>query len=175
MKGNQTINLSTMLSSLKPNRLFIRESKIVYKSSEIHPLARFVTEEAVCLKFNIKFEDIYTVECWQYIVYVHAKGVSKFVSYADFPPIIGVKPPTASEMAKWCRRWLKQHEFENRKQAPKWWAQFFVNKFKQAPCQKFLYDWGKLIKLIKFAFHEQILQKLRESYRLQRELLVVSG
>ena len=68
-----------MLTSLKPRKLVIRESKIAYKSSEIHPLARFVTEEAVCLKFNIKFEDIYIVECWQYIVYVHAKGVSKFV------------------------------------------------------------------------------------------------
>ncbi len=164
-----------MISSLKPNRLVIRESKIVYKSSEIHPLARFVTEEAVCLKFNIKFEDIYTVECWQHIVYVHGKGLSKFVSYADFPPIIGVEPPTASEMAKWCKRWLKQHKFENRKQAPKWWAQFFASKFQQAPCQKFLYHWGQLIKLIKFAFDEQILQNLRESYRLQRKLLLVIG
>ncbi|MGD1914076.1 MAG: hypothetical protein ACFB2X_25530 [Rivularia sp. (in: cyanobacteria)] len=164
----------------------MRESKIAYKSSEIHPLARFVTEEAVCLKFNIKFEDIYIVECWQYIVYVHAKGVSKFVkgshknffllkkflwvpvSYADFPPIIGVKPPSASEMAKWCRRWLKQHDFANRKHAPKWWAQFFTNQFEKAPWEKFLYDWGKLIRLIKFAFNEEILQDLRESYRQAR-------
>ena len=157
-----------MLTSLKPRKLVIRESKIAYKSSEIHPLARFVTEEAVCLKFNIKFEDIYIVECWQYIVYVHAKGVSKFVSYADFPPVIGVKPPSASEMAKWCRRWLKKHDFVNRKQAPKWWAQFFINQFETAPWENFLYDWGKLIRLIKFAFNEETLQELRESCRQAR-------
>ncbi|MEM9927681.1 MAG: hypothetical protein AAF915_28805 [Cyanobacteria bacterium P01_D01_bin.50] len=164
-----------MVSLLKPRKLIIRESKIAYKSSEIHPLARFVTEEAVCLKFNIKFEDIYIVECWQYIVYVHAKGVSKFVSYADFPPVIGVKPPSASEMAKWCRRWLKQHDFVNRKQAPKWWAQFFINQFEKAPWENFLYDWGKLIRLIKFAFNEETLQKLRESYRQNKALLAELG
>ncbi len=164
-----------MLSSLKPMRLVIRESKIVYKSSEIHPLARFVTEEAVCLKFDIKFEDIYTVQCWQHIVYVHGKGLSKFVSYADFPPVIGVNPPTASEMAKWCRRWLKQHEFANRKHAPKWWAQFFADQFEQAPYEKFLFNWGKLIRLIKFAFNEEMLQILRESYRQNKALLRVSS
>lgn len=162
-----------MLSSLSRNQLVIRESKIVHKSSKIHPLTRFVTEEAVCLKFNIKFEDIYVVECWRYIVYVHAKGVSKFVSYADFPPIIGVAPPTASEMAKWRRRWLKQHSFANRKQAPKWWKQFFVIQFNQSICERFLYNWGKLINLIKFAFNEETLQDLRNSYRQNRELLVV--
>ncbi len=80
----------TMLTSLKPKTLIIRESKIIHKSPIINPLARFVTEKAVCLMFNIKLEDIYDLRCWRYIVYVHAKGLSKFVSYADFPPIVGV-------------------------------------------------------------------------------------
>mgnify|MGYP001795251965 CR=1 FL=1 len=163
-----------MLTSLKPRKLLIRESKIYYKSSEIHPLARFVTEEAICLKFNIKFEDIYVVECWRYVVYVHGKGLSKFVSYADFPPVIGVAPPSAAEIAKWRRRWLKQHNFISRKQAPKWWRQFFANQFNKAPWERLLYDWGKLIKLIEFAFSEEILQELRNCYRLNRELLVSS-
>ena len=163
-----------MLTSLKPRKLVIRQSKISYKSSEIHPLARFVTEEAVCLKFKIKFEDIYVVECWQYVVYVHGKGLSKFVSYADFPPVIGVAAPSASEMAKWCRRWLKKHDFVNRKQAPKWWARFYAIQFNQSICKEALYEWGKLIKLIKFTFDEEILQKMRNCYRHNRELLVVS-
>ena len=161
-----------MVSLLKPRKLVIRQSKISYKSSEIHPLARFVTEEAVCLKFKIKFEDIYVVECWQYVVYVHGKGLSKFVSYADFPPVIGVTPPTTSETTKWRRRWLKQNSFIYSKQAPIWWARFFAIQFKQALSDKVLYEWGKLINSIKFAFNEEILQLLRNCYRHNKELLV---
>ena len=160
-----------MVSLLKPRKLVIKASKISYKSSEIHPLARFVTEEAVCLKFKIKFEDIYVVECWQYVVYVHGKGLSKFVSYADFPPVIGVAPPTTSEMTKWRRRWLKQHNFINSKQAPRWWAQFFAVQFNQSIAETVLYNWGKLINSIRFAFNEEILQKLRNCYRHNKELL----
>ncbi len=162
-----------MLSSLKPKTLVIRESKIVHKSSIIHQLARFVTEEAVCLMFNIKLEDIYVVECWRYIVYVHAKGLSKFVSYADFPPIVGVKPPSQAEIVKWQRRWRKLHNPNQRKLAPVWWAKFFADEFFQALSKQMLQSWGKLVGLIKFAFHEETLQILRESYR--QELLVVSG
>jgi len=163
-----------MVSLLQQKTLVVRESKISHKSSEIHPLARFVTEEAVCLKFKIKFEDIYVVECWQYVVYVHGKGLSKFVSYADFPPVIGVAPPTTSEMTKWRRRWLKQHNLVYDKQAPRWWAQFFAIQFNQSICKNFLYEWGKLIGLIKFAFNEEILQQLRNCYRHNKELLVSS-
>ena len=164
-----------MVSLLKPRKLVIRQSKIYYKSSEIHPLARFVTEEAVCLKFKIKFEDIYLVECWQYIVYVHGKGLSKFVSYADFPPVIGVAPPTTSEATIWRRRWIKKHSFIYSKQAPVWWGRFFAIQFKQAFSDKVLYGRGKLINLIRFAFNEEILQQLRNCYRHYKELLVVSS
>ncbi|MCX7593316.1 MAG: hypothetical protein N2235_06080 [Fischerella sp.] len=151
-----------MLSLPKPKALVIRESKIVHKSPIIHTLARFVTEEAVCLMFNIKLEDIYVVECWRYIVYVHAKGVSKFVSYADFPPIVGVKPPTPAEMLKWRKRWRKQSNAVCRKQAPKWWAEFFADEFWQAFSESALRSWGELVELIKFAFNEETLQALQE-------------
>ncbi len=161
-----------MLSSLQPKTLVIRESKILHKSPIINPLARFVTEEAVCLMFNIKLEDIYSVQCWRYIVYIHAKGLSKFVSYADFPPIVGVAPPTTRECVKWRRRWRKQNSPAYRKQAPKWWADFFAHEFWQSLSKSALYDWGKLVGLIKFAFSEDILQQLRQSYR--QELVVVS-
>jgi len=63
----------------------IGESKINHKSPVLHPLVRFVTEETAALLFNLKPEEIYRIDCWRHVVYVHGKGVSKFVSYADFP------------------------------------------------------------------------------------------
>ncbi|MBH8565340.1 hypothetical protein I8748_24690 [Nostoc sp. CENA67] len=163
-----------MVSSLKAKRLVIRESKIVHKSLTPHRLARFVTEEAVCLMFQINFEDIYTVECWRYVVYVHAKGVSKFVSYASFPPIVGVQLPTESDFIKWRKRWRKQHEGDYRKQAPKWWADFFIQEFWQANSESVLYSWRELIELINFAFHEDTLQQLRNSYQQEKSFDLVS-
>jgi len=160
-----------MVSSLKPRALVIRASKIVHKSSLQHPLARFVTEEAICLMFRIGFGDIHTIECWRYVVYVNAKGISRFVSYADFPPILGVAPPTPSEFIRWRRRWRKQHDYAERKQAPEWWAEFFMNEFWQALSQDTLQSWGELVGLIKFAFPEETLQELRKSYRLEKSFL----
>ncbi|MBA3923724.1 MAG: hypothetical protein H0X31_19340, partial [Nostocaceae cyanobacterium] len=66
-----------MLTSPTQQRPTIRESKIVHKALIIHPLARFVTEEAVCLMFNLSYDDIHVIQCWRYVVYIHAKGVSK--------------------------------------------------------------------------------------------------
>ncbi|QSJ15671.1 hypothetical protein JYQ62_28280 [Nostoc sp. UHCC 0702] len=65
---------------------------------------------------------------------------------------------------KWRKRWRKQHEGDYRKQAPKWWAEFFIQEFGLANSESVLYGWGKLIELINFAFHEDSLQKLRQSY-----------
>ncbi|MFK0732949.1 MAG: hypothetical protein ACFKPT_07505 [Gloeotrichia echinulata GP01] len=161
-----------MVSSFKPKTLVIRASKIVHKSSTLHPLTRFVTEEAVCLMFNIRLEDIYTVQCWRYIVYVHAKGLSQFVSYADFPPIVGVKPPTPAEIVKWRRRWRQQHDDAQRQHAPRWWKEFFAEEFCQAFSEPILYSWGKLIGLIKFAFSEETLQTLRNNYRQEKSLFI---
>ncbi|BAY90912.1 MULTISPECIES: hypothetical protein [unclassified Tolypothrix] len=160
-----------MLSSLKPKVLVIRESKIVHKSAIVHPLARFVTEEAICLIFQISIEDIYTVECWRYMVYVHGKGLSKFVSYADFPPILGVKPSTQSDFIKWRRRWRKQHEPHHHKQAPQWWAKFFIDEFCQAHSEAMLNNWVELIELIQFAFNQEKLELLRNRYRQEKFLL----
>ncbi len=161
-------DLSIMLSLPTPKAIVIRESKIVHKSLTINPLARFVTEEAVCLMLNIKPENIYVVECWRYMVYVHGKGVSKFVSYADFPPILGVQPPTSAETAKWRRRWRKNFNPEYRKQGPKWWAKFFAGEALQAPSEPTLKSLSNLVESIKFAFNEESLQTLRKN------LLIVS-
>ncbi|MDM9381055.1 hypothetical protein QUB80_10100 [Chlorogloeopsis sp. ULAP01] len=162
-----------MLSSSTLKKLVIRESKIVHKSPVINPLARFVTEEAVALMFKIKFEDIYVVECWRYVVYVHAKGVSKFVSYADFPPIVGVKPPTSAEIAKWRRRWRKHPDPARKRQAPNWWVDFFSCEFWQALSKARLSNWSELVGLIKFAFNEETLWELQQIYC--EDLLMVSG
>ncbi|OUL31301.1 hypothetical protein [Nostoc sp. 106C] len=151
-----------MLSSLKPKALVIRESKIVHKSAIVHPLARFVTEEAICLIFQISVEEIYTVECWHYMVYVHGKGLSKFVSYADFPPILGVQPPNKSDFVKWRRRWRKQNEPHQNKQAPQWWTEFFANEFWQAHSEDILHSWEQLVELIQFAFNPEKLEELRK-------------
>ncbi|WP_293024134.1 MULTISPECIES: hypothetical protein [unclassified Moorena] len=63
-----------------------------------------VTENTVALFFNIQPEEIYRIDCWQHVVYVHAKGVSQFVSYADFPPILGVDPPKTGDYDRWLKR-----------------------------------------------------------------------
>jgi hypothetical protein len=162
-----------MLASPMLKKLVIRESKIVHKSPVVHSLARFVTEEAVALMFKIKLEDIYVVECWRYIVYVHAKGVSKFVSYADFPPIVGVQPPTSAEIVKWRRRWRKHPDPAHKSQAPNWWVDFFTYEYWQALSNARLSNWSELLGLMKFAFNEEILQELQQSYC--HDLLVVNG
>jgi hypothetical protein len=159
-----------MVSSLQRKAVVIRASKIVHKSSTLHQLTRFVTEEAICLMFNISFEDIYVVECWRYVVYVHGTGVSKFVSYADFPPILGVAPPRVRDFIKWRKRWRKQNELY-RKQAPNWWAKFFAQEFSQATSEDVFHSWGKLVELITFAFNEDTLQELRSSSRQEKSLI----
>lgn len=137
-------------------------------SQPLHRLARFVTEEAAAMMFNLEQEEIYLVERWAHVVYVHGKGVSKFVSYADFPPILRVAPPTGKDFAFWRRRWKMRQQAEQKKQAPKFWAKFFAHQFYHAPSVPVLFNWGKLVGLIKFAFGEATLQTLRESYRSEK-------
>lgn len=154
-----------MLSLAKSKKITILESKITHKSLVLHRLARFVTEEAVCLMLNIQLEDIYVVECWRYIVYVHAKGISKFVSYADFPPIVGVAPPNKIDIIKWRRRWRRQQEPSARKQAPTWWAEFLQQQLWHTFSPPMLNNWEELLNSIEFAFNEITLKQLRSSYQ----------
>ncbi len=158
-----------MVSFTQSKEIVILESKLTHKSPVLHRLARFVTEEAVCLMFNIKLEDIYAVECWRYIVYVHAKGVSKFVSYADFPPIVGVAPPNKIDIIKWRQRWRRQHEASARKQAPMWWAEFLQKELWQNFSPPMLNNWDELLNSIEFAFNEATLKQLRACYQFTIE------
>lgn len=142
-------------------------------SNPLHRLARFVTKQAAAIMFNLAVEEIYSVERWANIVYVHGLGVSRFVSYADFPPRLGVAPPTDKDFALWRRRWKQRQRLQQKRQAPPFWVQFFVHQFYQSPSVEILHNWGRLIGEIKFAFGEDTLQKLREIYRQKQ--LVASG
>ena len=148
-----------MLSTSQPN------------SNPLHRLARFVTEKAAAMMFDLEAKDIYLVERWANIVYVHGKGVSRFVSYADFPPTVEVALPTDKDFSLWRRRWKKRQQAEQKKQAPPFWVQFFAQQFHHAPSMPELYNWGNLVGLIKFAFGEATLQQLREIYRQEKILL----
>lgn len=139
-------------------------------SNPLHRLARFVTKRAAAIMFNLKVEEIYLVERWANIVYVYGKGISRFVSYADFPPVLEVAPPTDQDFAFWRRRWKKRQQ-EQKKQAPSFWVQFFAQQFHQSSSATVLSNWGELIRIIKFSFGETTLQELRESYRQEKALL----
>lgn len=124
-----------------------------------HPLSRFVTPEAIALLLNLETEDIYRIDCWRYVIHVVGKGVSTFVSYADLPPILGATPPTKRDFVRWRKRWRK-----NNKQAPKFWVDFYKQKFKQAASVAQLYAWGKIVAVIKPALSPVNLPELRIVY-----------
>jgi len=156
-----------MVANSQPQSPVIRESKISHKSPVLHPLARFITEETVALHFNIHVDQIYRIECLRHVVYVHGKGVSKFVSYADFPPILGVEPPTAEDWVRWRKRWRSKWKSN---QAPEFWQKFYAHQFQQAISVLNLFEWGKLVALVKSALSEVALQQLRAVYTYEKEL-----
>ena len=139
-------------------------SKIIHKSPILHPLARFVTEETVALLFSISVEEIYRIECCRYMVYVHAKGISRFVSYADFPPIVGVNEPALQDFGRWYKRWKS-------KLAPLFWTKFYTHKFKEAVSVDSLLEWGMLVAKLKSAISGARLQQLRDVYAQEKDLM----
>jgi hypothetical protein len=42
----------------------------------VHPLARFVTKEAIALLLNLKPHEIYRIDCWRYVIHVVGKGIA---------------------------------------------------------------------------------------------------
>ena len=67
-----------MVSTPNAKKPVITQSKINHKSPVLNSLVRFVTEETVALLFNLQPDEIYRIDCWRHVVYVHGKGVSKF-------------------------------------------------------------------------------------------------
>ena len=130
------------------------------RSRAVHPLARFVTREAIALLLNLKSEQIYRIDCWRYVIHVVGKGVSTFVSYADIPPILGVEPPNPEDFVCRRKRWKK-----NKNKAPKFWAEFYRQKFKLALSLPEMHQWGELVGVIKFALSETAVKLLRSVYQ----------
>lgn len=154
-----------MVSTPKLKKPVITQSKINHKSPVLNSLVRFVTEETVALLFNLQPDEIYRIDCWRHVVYVHGKGISKFVSYADFPPHIGVDTPTNQDFMRWRKRWQKRWQL---KQAPQFWTKFYTYQFKQAATESNLLAWGKLVAVIKSALSDRSVQQLREAYRQEK-------
>ena len=154
-----------MVSTSSPKKPVITQSKINHKSPVLHPLARFVTEETAAFLFNLKPEEIYRIDCWRHVVYVHGKGVSKFVSYADFPPITGVEIPTTQDFVRWRKRWRKHWK---KYQAPSFWTNFYQQQFSKADSETNLLTMGKIVAIIKPLLPQVAVEQLREVYKQQQ-------
>lgn len=154
-----------MVAQIKAQQPVIINRDPKNQSGAIHPLARFVTRETVAFLFNIKIEDIRRIECWPHVVYVHAVGVSRFVSYADFPPIVGTQPPEEKEYHWWLRRWRKAYHCG---QAPDKWIRFYCQQFAKCTDVADLWQWGKLIAQFKLLFSLAALETLRSIYQEEK-------
>lgn len=130
------------------------------ESKTFHPLARFVTKEAIALLLNRKPEEIYRIDCWRHVIHVVGQGISRFISYTDLPPVLGVEPPTHLDI--W--RWRKRCTVQKQKHAPKFWVDFYVQQFIQAVDFNDLVAWGELIGTIKQVFSIEALRSLRSAY-----------
>lgn len=119
---------------------------IKQESTALHPQTRFVTVEAIAQLLSVHPEQLREIRCWAHVILVVGEGISKFVSYADLPPIVGVEPPTAKDFLRWRKRWHKNKTY----QAPRFWVEFYAQKFPQAACAEELYAWEQLVDTIKF-------------------------
>lgn len=138
------------------------------QTNNIHPLARFVTTESVALVLKIPVEKIREIRCWARVILVVGQGLSKFVSYADLPPIVGVTPPTTLDFHYWRKRRLKLKI----KQAPQeTWGQFYALKFGQCLDIEQLISWGDLLNVVKTVLAESVVTALRTIYIREKSYL----
>jgi hypothetical protein len=152
------------LNKIKSNPMI---AIIKQESNEINPLSRFVTVEAIALLLNIDAAKIKEIRLWRYMILVVADGMSRFVSYAEVPPILGVAPPTAKNFIAWRKRWRKLKT----NHVPDFWCQFYAQKFGQSNDLEELKRWGQLIATIKFALSPKVIQALLPLYAEQRYCL----
>lgn len=143
---------------------------IKQESKKVHPLARFVTVEAVALLLNIHVARIKEIRLWNHMILVVAQGMSRFVSYADIPPILGVAPATNKDFLTWRKRWRKLKT----NYAPDFWCNFYAQKFGESNCIQKLKSWGQLIATIKFALSQNVVQALRSLYAEQRYSIITT-
>ncbi|TAE98064.1 MAG: hypothetical protein EAZ78_24830 [Oscillatoriales cyanobacterium] len=142
-------------------------TKFSRKSTPRNRLSRFVTKEAIARLLKIKVEQIYRFECWAHILYVHAQGMSRFVSYADFPPVVGEEAPSGVDFGYWKRRMASLKE----RYAPDFWVDFYGDKFREAVSVAELLEWGELVGVIKLMLSAIGLESLRKVYAQEKYLL----
>lgn len=142
-------------------------STLQEQSKSIHPLARFVTKEAISLILKVPVEKIREIRCWARVILVVGQGLSKFVSYADLPPVVGVEPPISQDFAYWRKRWQKLKI----NQAPDIWVTFYARKFGQCIDIAELFSWGQLLGTIKQSLSEQVIITLRSIYVEEKSYL----
>jgi hypothetical protein len=133
------------------------------KSISWHPLCRFVTKEAIARRLKVPVKHIYRVRLWFRVILVVGKGISRFVSYADLPPILGVDLPQGRDYDYWRRRWSEKY-------APDFWIEFYQQHFQQATSMGQLFAWGKLVGSIKHLLIPEGLETLRSLYRQKKDL-----
>ncbi len=141
-------------------RASISSSKISYKSPFLHPLARFVSEEAVSIMFGIDIGQIKRIDCYSHVVYVHATNLSRFVSYADFPPPPSVGTQFSHVFWRWRRRWRKRW---NSGYAPEWWQNFYIQQMQKTFSDDDFIEWFKVLILIKSALSDDAWQQITQS------------
>jgi hypothetical protein len=144
----------------------IRESKIIHKRAKLHPLAGFVTEEAVALKFNVKIEEIHRIELWDKLVYVYAGKLSRFVSYADFPPVVRDSLPNTLQKVMWRERIYNIKDQAKKTHLFTWWCQFYGDRLSESKNEVELRKWGEILAILKPFVPENMINTLREIYRL---------
>lgn len=142
---------------------------ISYQSASPHRIARFVTVEAVALLLNIAPEKIFKIDCWRNVVHVVAKGISRFISYGDIPPVLEVDAPTHADLYYWSKR----RRTTKQKYVPGFWVEFYKQKFQQTLSFSQLFNWGSLLSTINFMFSTHSLQLLRDCYLQQKTALTV--
>ncbi|MEG4966208.1 hypothetical protein QUB11_06060 [Microcoleus sp. B6-A1] len=136
------------------------------EAKQINPLSRFVTKEAVAKVLKVKPELIREIRCWAYVIHVVGVGISRFVSYGDMPPILGVEPPTLQDCIRWRKRWRSSQH-----QAPIFWVDFYEGKFRQSRSVEELYNWGKLVGKIKQGLLASQVEGLRNIYCVVKECI----
>ncbi len=118
-------------------------------SPRLHPQIRFISHESIAMYLSRETTEIYRIDCWRYVAHVVGKGLSTFVSYADLPPILGVVPPIATDARLWRKRW-RQHGHL----APRFWVEFYTQKFQSVTDLEELAAWDELVAYIHFGLTE---------------------
>lgn len=134
---------------------------IQQESTVVHPQTRFVTAEAIAQLLGVHPEQLTQIRCWAHVILVVGDGISRFVSYADLPPIVAVEPPTTKDFLAWRKRWRKTRTYT----APQFWVEFYAQKFQQAGSLTQLHKWGELVSQINFGFNLPSVQSLQSIYQ----------